>query len=39
MEKESICPNCGVMMREEITAMGITIVRCPLCGDWKEVSE
>lgn len=36
IDKEPICHNCGVLMKEELNAMGVTILRCPICGDWKE---
>ena len=36
IDKEPICRHCGVMMKEDAVVMGVTIYRCPVCGDWKE---
>lgn len=36
IDKEPICRNCGVLMKEDGEVMGVTILRCPICGDWKE---
>ena len=36
IDKEPICHYCGILMHGEVNGMGITILRCPVCGDWKE---